>query len=159
MKNAVVACLLALSCVTSLLAVDSPESAGAPGPVVPLPPFHVDEYSSYLGFALNAVLKADKVSTVKFSRVEANSLASRAGLIADDELVAIDGHPVVGLGLGDLQRLFARDWKAGDTLTWQFTISRGALFGKQRVITMRMKTKPAEPTDPTQKKAEPVGEK
>lgn len=120
------------------------DTTPAPGPIVPLPPFHVDEYSSYLGFAWNAILKDEKISSVKFSRVEANSLASRAGIIIDDQLVAIDGHPVAGMSLTDLQRLFARDWKPGDTLTWNFTVERGALFGRQHVVTLRMKTRPPE---------------
>lgn len=130
-------------------------------PVVRLPPFHVNEYTSDFGFAWNATLKDEKVTTIRFSRVEAKSLANNAGLIVGDRLLAIDGRPVANLSLSEVQRLFARDWDASNVLTWNFTVERG-LFGGQRIITLRMRRMPVEDaqgtpkSDPTTAEPAPV---
>jgi hypothetical protein len=121
-----------------------------PDPVVMLPPFRVDEFTSYLGFAWNAVLKEQKITYVRFSRVEQRSLSGRAGLMENDRLVAIDGHPLRGLTVPELQQLFARNWNPGDTLTWIFTIERGALFPRQQNITLKVRTRA--PADGAEKK-------
>ena len=115
------------------------------GPAIPMPPFHVNDFLSYFGFAWKAVIKDDKIERLRFSRVDRDSLANRAGLIVDDRLVSIDGHSVAGMSVEELQRVFFRDIKPGSALVWQFTIERGALFPKQHVISLQLHTAPIPP--------------
>lgn len=110
------------------------------GPVVPLPTYRVQDYSSHLGFAWKAVVNDEKIKKVRFSRVADNSLARHAGVEVDDQLIAIDNHPVADLTVTEFQKLFYRDWKPGDTLTWDFEIDRGSLLAKRRTVTLRLKT-------------------
>ena len=142
--------LLLMICLITAPAFGATASNNA-GPVVPLPPFRVDDYSTNLGFKWSARLKDDKISSVKFSTVQPYSIAGRAGLQLDDLLLSIDGHPVAGLTIEELQHLFSRDWKPGDTLTWQLTIERGSVFARQHTVALTLKAKPLDTATDTTK--------
>jgi len=130
-------CAALASLLTTSFAAD-PNSAA--GPVVPLPPYRVNEFMSYFGFAWKAVIKEDKIQRVRFSRIDRDSLASRAGLMPDDVLLTIDGQKVNGMTVEDLQKAFYRPVKPGSTVLWKFTIERGALLNRQHDITLQLHT-------------------
>ena len=125
------------------LCLSIPSSAGensAVGPAIPLPPFHVNEFMSYFGFAWKAVLKDDKIERLRFSRVDRDSLASRCGLEIDDRLIAIDGKPITGMSVENLQQVFFRNVKPGSAVLWKFSIERGSIFPKQMDITLQLRS-------------------
>ena len=131
----------------------SADSNSALGPAVPLPPYHVNEFTSYFGFAWKATLKEDKIQRLRVSRVDRDSLASRAGLMPDDRMLTIDGRTVDGMTVEDLQQAFYRPVKPGSTVLWKFTIERGSLFPKQQDVTLQLHTAP--PAQPTSVPPEP----
>ncbi len=128
----------------------APDNSSA-GPAVHLPTYRVDDYSSHLGFAWKATLKEDRIESIRFSRVDDRSLALRAGLQPEDRLVTINQQPVANLPVSEFQRLFYRDWKPGDTLTWEFGIERGVIVPRRETITLRLRTRAPTPAEPEPK--------
>ena len=134
-----IACCCILT--SAAFAADSSKANDADlGPVVPLPEYRVQDYSSHLGFAWKAVVEDEKIKAIRFSRVNDNSLARHAGLQLDDKLISIDKHPIANLSVTEFQKLFYRDWKPGDTLTWDFEVERGSVFAKKHAISLKLKT-------------------
>lgn len=149
---------LALVCLAGVASAAQPaQDNSSAGPAVPLPTYRVDDYSSHLGFAWKATLKEDRIETIRFSRVDDRSLALRAGLQVDDRLVSINQQPVAKLPVSEFQRLFYRDWKPGDTLTWDFVIERGTIVPRRETVTLRLRTRAPTPAEP-EAKAEPAAE-
>lgn len=134
--------VLALTCAALLSSGFAADPNSAIGPAVPLPPYHVNEFLSYFGFAWKAVIKDEKIQRLRFSRVDRDSLASHAGLMVDDVLLAIDGRKVDGMSVEDLQQAFYRPVKPGSTVLWKFTVERGAIFPKQHEVTLQLRTAP-----------------
>lgn len=150
--------LVLLGLAATAFAAQPAQDNSSAGPAVPLPTYRVDDYSSHLGFAWKATLKEDRIKSVRFSRIDDRSLALHAGLQIDDRLVSINRQLVADLPVSEFQRLFYRDWKPGDTLTWEFGIERGAIVPRRETITLRLRTRAPEAA-PADAKAEPAAEK
>jgi len=145
-------CLLltcALFCSMSVAASSDPATT----PAIPLPPFHVNDFLSYFGFAWKAVIKDEKIQRLRFSRIDRDSLASRAGFMVDDRLLQIDGHDVTGMSVEELQRIFFREIKPGSNVVWHFTVERGALFPKRHQISLQLHSAPQADSPPVAPKA------
>lgn len=128
--------LIVISCLLLPLpgrAADEP--AANAEETVRLEPFKVDDHSLHIGW--RAGIKVNKKSRLitgfTFTAVEPGSLSDKAGLKVGDRLVAIDGHPIVGITTEDYLKLLQRHLAKGETITYAFTIQRG-LFRKESVV-------------------------
>lgn len=109
--------------------------------VVKLPPFTVNDFSSRLGFTWNVQLEKERVRSVTFIRIERRSLAERAGLLPNDELIAMGSSPVQGLTIDQFQALFARDGQSGRSVEWTFVVQRGGVVKTEHSIVVRMRVR------------------
>jgi S1-C subfamily serine protease len=110
--------------------------AAADAPAVKLAPLHVPATSLFLGYYLHVEWDAASglVETIVVTRVEPGSIAERAGLMAGDYLLAVDGKRAIGITQPQLTALMARSFEDGDTVAYKFTVGRGFLMRRREVV-------------------------
>jgi membrane-associated protease RseP (regulator of RpoE activity) len=113
---------------------DAPPPAA--GPPARLPPVHVADSSLFFGYYLDVRWSTitGLIDDIVVTKVEAGSLAERAGLRAGDYLLAVDGNRATGITQTDLAALMARSYYPGDSVVYKFTVGRGFLMRRHEVI-------------------------
>ena len=136
----IIALLIAQFAIAQQEAPPGNTSAAEATPPVVMAPFEVQDIGFSLGFSISRI--TGKISSVKFTRVADWSAAGKAGLRADDNLIAIDGVAVVGKKYSDFAALMNRSVPSGQSTQYSFTVTRGTRKNRAtQIITFSVKLK------------------
>lgn len=131
--------LAAILLLVGVAASGQEPSATPPEGVVEMDALQVSGRSLKIGWhaRVSANTKTDRISRYIFTQIDRGSLAEKAGIKSGDRLLAIDGHPVIGITVAEYLQLVKRTLSPGETATFALSLERG-IFRRELVVKLQV---------------------